>query len=238
MGRMRAEVIYENTLPAEFVCRVSRFTAEVSIDGVSVLAHVKNTGRLKELLVPGARVTLQRVTAPGRKTDYDLISVYRPRFKWINIDSQVPNALIRQVLTWAHPTGVVLPEYVYGDSRLDFCVEQGETRYLTEVKGCTLADDFRSGIGFFPDAPSDRAVRHLQELKRAAAEGYLCGIDFVIQMNGIHLVMPNDVMQPAFGAALREAAEAGVQVVCHSCHVEADSIRITGTTQTTQYFVR
>ena len=207
--------------------RINRFVAEVLIDGNPEQVHVKNTGRLQELLLPNAKVTLQRADNPDRSTAYDLISVYKPRLKWVNIDSLAPNELMKQQLMSMN-YDVVRPEYTFGDSRFDFYMEREGEKYLTEVKGCTLAADLKRGIGLFPDAPTERGVKHLEELAAAAKEGYHCQIVFVIQMNGIHMVFPNDDTQPEFGQALVRAAKAGVQVVYYSCHVEADSIKITG----------
>ena len=207
--------------------RINRFVAEVLIDGNPEQVHVKNTGRLQELLLPNAKVTLQRADNPDRSTAYDLISVYKPRLKWVNIDSLAPNELMKQQLMSMN-YDVVRPEYTFGDSRFDFYMEREGEKYLTEVKGCTLAADLKRGIGLFPDAPTERGVKHLDELAAAAKEGYHCQIVFVIQMNGIHMVFPNDDTQPEFGQALVRAAKAGVQVVYYSCHVEADSIKITG----------
>ena len=207
--------------------RINRFVAEVLIDGNPEQVHVKNTGRLQELLLPNAKVTLQRADNPDRSTAYDLISVYKPRLKWVNIDSLAPNELMKQQLMSLN-YDVVRPEYTFGDSRFDFYMEREGEKYLTEVKGCTLAADLKRGIGLFPDAPTERGVKHLEELAAAAKEGYHCQIVFVIQMNGIHMVFPNDDTQPEFGQALIRAARAGVQVVYYSCHVEADSIKITG----------
>ena len=207
--------------------RINRFVAEVLIDGNPEQVHVKNTGRLQELLLPNAKVTLQRTDNPDRSTAYDLISVYKPRLKWVNIDSLAPNELMKQQLMSLN-YDVVRPEYTFGDSRFDFYMEREGEKYLTEVKGCTLAADLKRGIGLFPDAPTERGVKHLEELAAAAKEGYHCQIVFVIQMNGIHMVFPNDDTQPEFGQALVRAAKAGVQVVYYSCHVEADSIKITG----------
>ena len=207
--------------------RINRFVAEVLIDGNPEQIHVKNTGRLQELLLPNAKVTLQRTDNPDRSTAYDLISVYKPRLKWVNIDSLAPNELMKQQLMSMN-YDVVRPEYTFGDSRFDFYMEREGEKYLTEVKGCTLAADLKRGIGLFPDAPTERGVKHLDELASAAKEGYHCQIAFVIQMNGIHMVFPNDDTQPDFGQALVRAAKAGVQVVYYSCHVEADSIKITG----------
>ena len=227
MSRPKAIIQYDNTVPAIFVRRVNRFVAEVMIDGDIEKVHVKNTGRLKELLVPKAKVTLQKSANLSRKTAYDLISVYKPGLKWVNIDSLAPNELMKQYLM-SLDYDVVKPEYTYGDSRFDFYMEGGGEKYLTEVKGCTLAADTTRGIGLFPDAPTERGVKHLDELAAAAKKGYHCQIAFVIQMNGIHVVFPNNDTQPEFGQALARAAKAGVQVACYGCHVEADSIKITG----------
>ena len=146
----------------------------------------------------------------------------------MNIDSLAPNELMKQQLMSLN-YDLVKPEYTFGDSRFDFYMERDGERYLTEVKGCTLATDLERGIGLFPDAPTERGVKHLDELAAAAGKGYFCEIAFVIQMNGIHMVFPNNDTQPEFGQALARAAKAGVQVVYYSCHVEADSIKITGT---------
>ena len=227
MSRPKAIIQYDNTVPAIFVRRVNRFVAEVMIDGDIEKVHVKNTGRLKELLMPKAKVILQRAADPNRKTAYDLISVYKPGLKWVNIDSLAPNELMKQYIM-SLDYDVVKPEYTFGDSRFDFYMERRGEKYLTEVKGCTLAADTRRGIGLFPDAPTERGVKHLDELAAAAKEGYHCQIAFVIQMNGIHMVFPNNDTQPEFGQALTRAAKAGVQVACYGCHVEADSIKITG----------
>ncbi len=236
MTRQKYAIRYENTVSGRFVRRINRFIAEVLIDGDAEQVHVKNTGRLQELLVPDARVTLQKISDPSRKTAYDLISVYKPELKWVNIDSLAPNALMKQYLMNQN-YDLVKPEYTYGDSRFDFYMERGEDKYLTEVKGCTLAADPERGIGLFPDAPTKRGVKHLEELAEAAGKGYFCEIAFIIQMNGIHMVFPNDDTQPEFGAALIRAAKAGVQIICYSCHVEADSIRITGSVSDTGRYI-
>ena len=227
MSKQKPIIQYENTVPGTFVRRINRFVAEVLIDGKPERVHVKNTGRLRELLLPNAKVTLQRADNPDRTTAYDLISVYKPRLKWVNIDSLAPNELMKQQLMSLN-YNVVKPEHIFGASRFDFYMERDGEKYLTEVKGCTLAADLKRGIGLFPDAPTERGVKHLDELTAAAKEGYRCQIVFVIQMNGIHMVFPNDDTQPEFGQALVRAAKAGVQVVYYSCHVEADSIRVTG----------
>lgn len=226
-------IYYEKTVSGLFVRRVNRFVAEVEIDGKTERVHVKNTGRLRELLVPNAKVTLQRAAVSGRKTAYDLISVYKAGLEWVNIDSLAPNELMKLYLR-SQDYDVVRPEYTYGDSRFDFYMERQGVKYLTEVKGCTLAVDLEKGIGSFPDAPTERGVKHLEELAAAAQVGYHCAIAFVIQMNGIHTVLPNDETQPEFGQALMRAVEAGVQVEYYSCLVEADRIRISGVTRGTE----
>ena len=234
--KQKPTIIYENTVAGSFVRRINRFTAEVLIDGETELVHVKNTGRLRELLVPKAKVTLQKTLNMNRKTAYDLISVYKPNLKWVNIDSLAPNALMKQQLM-SQNYDLVKAEYTYGDSRIDFHMEKNGEKFLTEVKGCTLADDLHPGIGLFPDAPTERGVKHLHELTKAAKEGCHTAIAFVIQMNGIHRVLPNETAQPEFKKALVEAAKAGVQIVCYSCHVEADRVKITSVTEDTSSFV-
>ncbi len=244
-------IYYNNTIPAIFVRRINRFVAEVEIpcseavrpDAVGIVAagnmaagnmaagkkervHVKNTGRLKELLVPGAKVTLQKAGNPDRKTAYDLISVYKQGLEWVNIDSLAPNELMKQYLM-DQDYDLVKPEFTYGDSRFDFYMEKQGEKYLTEVKGCTLAADLEQGIGLFPDAPTERGVKHLDELAAAVKKGYTCEIAFVIQMNGIRRVLPNDGTHPEFGEALVRAVKAGVKVSYYGCHVEADRIEIT-----------
>ena len=218
---------YENTVTGTFVRRLNRFAAEVLIDGKKEKVHVKNTGRLRELLLPGAKVTLQKASDPNRKTAYDLISVYKSGLEWVNIDSLVPNKLMKQYLMGLD-FDMVKPEFTFGNSRFDFYMERDGEKYLTEVKGCTLAADLERGTGLFPDAPTERGVKHLDELAAAAKKEYHCQAAFVIQMNGIHTVLPNDDTHPEFGQALRRAVAAGVQVAFYECHVEADSIKITG----------
>lgn len=236
MTHTNPTIKYDNTVPGIFMRRINRFVAEVEINGNTEKVHVKNTGRLRELLVLGAKVTLQKASDPNRKTAYDLISVYKPELEWVNIDSLVPNKLMKlQLMSQGYD--VVKPEYTFGDSRFDFYMERDGEKYLTEVKGCTLAADLERGTGLFPDAPTERGVKHLDELAAAAGRGYHCQIAFVIQMNGIHTVFPNDDTQPEFGQALKRAVKAGVQVVCYGCKVEADSIQITGVVEDTGRFM-
>ena len=181
---------------------------------------MNNTGRCRELLIPGAEVWVTAPGSPGRKTVYDLVAVQKGNGLLINIDSQAPNKVARE---WLETQGFdrVIPEYRYGDSRIDFFMERQGRRYLMEVKGCTLEID---GIGYFPDAPTERGVKHLHELARASKEGYRAMLAFVIQMDGVKEVRPNVATHPAFGTALKEAKEAGVRVICLPCHVEPDGV--------------
>ena len=217
---------YPNTIPGIFERRLNRFTAEVIVNDQPEKVHVKNTGRLKELLLPEAKVMLQKSDNLNRKTAYDLISVYKPGLEWVNIDSLAPNALVKQYLEM-QGYDLVKPEYTYGKSRFDFYMEKDGEKYLTEVKGCTLAADLNGNkIGLFPDAPTERGVKHLNELAGAARAGYRCSISFVIQMNGIRQVLPNDQTHPEFGRALKKAVDAGVKIVYYQCRVEADCIEV------------
>ena len=211
---------YELTLPAVFESRPNRFIAFVSLNGHREMVHVKNTGRCRELLVPGAEVTLCPSGNPQRKTAFDLISVQKPGLGWVNIDSQAPNIVAAE---WLRRQGFsdIIPEYRYGASRLDFCAEKEGRRTLIEVKGCTLE---RDGIGYFPDAPTARGTRHLRELTRAAAEGQAAMLLFVIQMEGVTQVRPNVGTDPAFAEALEAARLAGVGIRMLPCRVGPDSL--------------
>lgn len=213
---------YRNVFRGEFVSRPNRFIANVMIDGVPAIAHVKNTGRCRELLLPGAEVYLEKTDNPERKTEYDLIAVRKSNGLLTNIDSQAPNKVVREWLE-LQALDIIRPEYTYGNSRVDFYMEKGNQRYLLEVKGCTLE---RDGIGFFPDAPTERGAKHLRELRRAASEGYNATVAFVIQMDGISEVRPNIETDQEFVRALSEAEESGVKVLYLMCHVEPDAIAI------------
>ncbi|SFP33455.1 sugar fermentation stimulation protein A [Ruminobacter amylophilus] len=211
---------YKNITPAVFLDRPNRFIAHVeTADGVETV-HVKNTGRCRELLIKGSEVYLTAPGTPGRKTVYDLVAVRKGNGLLVNMDSQAPNVVVRE---WLDTLGFdrIVPEHSYGDSRMDFYMEYGSRRFLMEVKGCTLEI---AGTGYFPDAPTERGVRHLMELVRAVGEGYTAVLTFVIQMDGIREVRPNVSMHPEFGEALEKALKAGVQVVFLECHVEPDSL--------------
>lgn len=223
---------YKKTIPAKFVNRINRFVAQVEINGMIETVHVKNTGRCKELLLPGAQVVLEDCMNPNRKTRYDLISVYKKNFGWINIDSQAPNKVAEEWLN-TFDFDYIKSEYKYGDSRIDFYMEKAEKKYLMEVKGCTLEVD---GIGYFPDAPTERGIKHIRELAKSIEFGYEPILAFVIQMEGIMEVRPNIATHPEFGVALEEAKESGVQVLFLPCKVREDSLEIlSGSNQFTDW---
>ena len=215
---------YENITRAIFIKRPNRFIAEVDNDGQKETVHVKNTGRCKELLIPGCEVWLTAPGTPDRKTKYDLVAVRKNNGILFNIDSQAPNKVVKEWLA-EQDYDRVIPEYTYGDSRIDFYMERGDERFLMEVKGCTLEID---GVGYFPDAPTDRGVKHIRELINAKKAGYHALLAFVIQMDGVKEVRANVDTHPEFGEALDDARKAGVEVLFLTCHVEPDELIITG----------
>lgn len=229
-------MFYNNIQRAIFLNRPNRFIANIEIEGRIEVCHVKNTGRCRELLLPGAEVFVQYVgrgsgnpaeqgvNAPySRKTLYDLISVRKGQ-RLVNIDSSAPNKVFAE---WVYASGlfeditILRPEYRFGKSRFDFCVEADGHRCLVEVKGVTLEEN---GIARFPDAPTERGVRHLRELIDAAGADYGALAVFVVQMKGVRHMEPNWTMHPAFGEAMVEAVRAGVNVLAIDCHVTEDSI--------------
>ena len=218
---------YANIVSGRFIDRPNRFVAHVEIGGVMETVHVKNTGRCGELLLPDAHVTLAVSDSPSRKTKYDLISVYKKNLGWVNIDSQAPNVVVKEWLMSAprmFPDITKLkPEYTYGNSRVDFYLECGERKIFMEVKGCTLEMD---GIGYFPDAPTERGVKHLHELVKAVEDGYECHIAFVIAMPRVTNVLPNRATHPEFGDALDAAVKAGVKILRLPCAVRPDELVI------------
>jgi sugar fermentation stimulation protein A len=211
---------YQNITKAKFIARPNRFIAKVELDGNELVVHVKNTGRCRELLLPGATVYLEKAANPERKTPYDLVAVEKDG-RIINIDSQAPNAVVKEWLLGLGSYDVVKSEYTYGASRIDFYMEKGDTRYLMEVKGCTL---FRDGVGYFPDAPTERGAKHLRELTGAIKEGYHSIIAFVIQGEGISEVRPNVDTDPEFAKAFYEARDAGVEILFLKCNIAQDEI--------------
>ena len=215
-------MVYDNVTGAVFIKRPNRFIAEVNIDGRRETVHVKNTGHCKELLIPGSEVWLTAPGTPDRKTKYDLIAVRKNNGILFNIDSQAPNKVVKEWLA-SQDYDAVVPEYTYGDSRIDFYMERGNEKYLMEVKGCTLEID---GVGYFPDAPTERGVKHIRELIKAKEAGYHSILAFVIQMDGVSEVRANLDTHPEFGSALDEAEKAGVEIRFLKCHVEPDSLTI------------
>ncbi len=215
-------MIYENITRATFLNRPNRFIAEVDIEGHRETVHVKNTGRCRELLVPGCEVWLTAPDSPGRKTKYDLVAVRKYTGVLFNIDSQAPNKVVKEWLS-EKDYDKIIPEYTYGNSRIDFYMERGEDKFLMEVKGCTLE---REGMGYFPDAPTERGAKHIRELIKAKESGYKAALAFVIQMDGVSEVKPNKETDPAFAAAFAEAKKAGVDILFLRCHVEPRRLEI------------
>jgi sugar fermentation stimulation protein A len=213
---------YDNITRAVFEKRPNRFIAEVDIDGHKETVHVKNTGRCKELLIPGCEVWLTAPGTPDRKTKYDLVAVRKGNGILFNIDSQAPNKVVKEWLV-KQDYDLVIPEYRYGDSRIDFYMERGDEKFLMEVKGCTLEID---GVGYFPDAPTERGVKHIRELIKAKKAGYHAILAFVIQMDGVDEVRANVDTHAEFGETLDDARKAGVEVLFLTCHVEPDSLII------------
>ena len=217
-------MLYENIVPGIFLSRPNRFIAHIEIDGQDTVCHVKNTGRCKELLPPGAAVWCQKSNNPTRKTAYDLIAVQKGA-RLINMDSQAPNKAVHE---WLLKGGLgaiesLRAESTYGNSRFDFSFEKAGKRCFLEVKGVTLEC---GGVCAFPDAPTDRGTKHLRKLTALVDEGFGAYVLFVIQMTDVFYLHPNDATDPAFGAALREAAKAGVQVLAMDCVVTPDTMTL------------
>ena len=215
---------YQNMVPGVFLARPNRFIAHVEIDGKMEICHVKNTGRCRELLPAGAKVWCQQFDNPNRKTKFDLITVQKGDLL-INMDSQAPNAAAGE---WLLSGGLgqiseLKAEYTHGDSRFDFSFVKDGKRCFLEVKGVTLETD---GICAFPDAPTERGVKHLRGLTELAKQGLGAYVLFVIQMADVKYLHPNDATDPVFGIALREAAAQGVQILAVDCTVTEDSMTI------------
>ena len=216
---------YANVTEAVFLRRPNRFIAEVEINGKTETVHVKNTGRCRELLIPGARVWLTESKNPARKTKYDLIAV-RKGDMLVNLDSQIPNSAAAE---WIQKGGLfsdltsLRREVKYGDSRFDLYLEHGGKRAFVEVKGVTLEQD---GVARFPDAPTERGVKHVEELIRCLDDGYEAYLLFVIQMQGVRRFEPNWATHPEFGEALQKAHAAGVKLLAYDCDVSPDSIQL------------
>lgn len=216
---------YQKIKKAVFLDRPNRFVAHIELDGKTEVAHVKNTGRCKELLLPGSTIYVQEADSSTRKTKYDLISVCKGDML-INMDSQAPNKVFAQwVKEGRFLPGITLikPETTFGNSRLDFYLETAETKIFVEVKGVTLEE---KGVARFPDAPTQRGIKHLEELCAAVRAGYQAYGVFVVQMSPITRFEPNDQTHPAFGEALRHAAREGVQLLALDCSVTPNSLCI------------
>ena len=213
---------YTNIVKGYFISRPNRFIAKVEIDGTEHTVHVKNTGRCKELLTPGAEVYLQYSDNPARKTAYDLIAVQKGD-RLVNMDSQAPNTAFAEWAQLYYPGAVIRRETTYKDSRFDCYIEYGEDRIFTEVKGVTLEDN---GYVRFPDAPTERGIKHINGLIDAVNNGYKAQVFFVIQMENVHAFSPNYETQPRFGEALKAARAAGVDILAYSCKITPDSMVI------------
>ena len=218
-------MIYADIQEGLFLSRPNRFIAQVETKGKIEICHVKNTGRCKELLIPGAVVFLNAANNPKRSTKYDLVAV-RKGDRLVNMDSQAPNKVFLEYLrSGRYIKGIrhIKPEVKYGGSRFDFYVETGERKIFIEVKGVTLEED---GAAMFPDAPTLRGVRHLNELAGCVREGYDAHAVFVIQMRGVHYFIPNYATHPGFGEALAAAGESGVRIIALDCIVGPDTLEI------------
>lgn len=216
---------YRNIHKAIFLSRPNRFIAQVELNGREETVHVKNTGRCRELLIPGCTVYLEKSDNAARRTTYDLVAVEKGDLL-INMDSQAPNKVFGE---WAQQgrfrddLTLLKPETVWGKSRFDFYWEAGEKRGFVEVKGCTLEEN---GLALFPDAPTERGVKHLEELMEAQRTGYSCTVCFVLQMKGCRVFRPNELTHPEFADALRRAEQVGVHVLAVDCVVTPDSLVI------------
>jgi len=216
---------YDNIVRGEFIQRFNRFAAEVAIDGVAQTVHVKNTGRCRELLIPRASVILEKSPNLQRKTRYDLVSVYKGD-RLVNIDSQAPNKAFKEFLQaggFLPDLSLIKPEAAFGNSRLDFYLEAGPQRIFIEVKGATLEEE---GVAMFPDAPTERGIKHIEELIKAKYLGYEAYIVFIIQMGGIRRFTTNSRTHPEFAEAVVMAERQGVRVIAMDCSVTEDSMEI------------
>ena len=213
---------YENILRGRFLSRPNRFIAYVEVDGHIEKCHVKNTGRCRELLTEGCTVYLEKAKNPERKTRFDLVAVEKGT-RLINMDSYAPNIATEEFLPALFPNGIIRPEYTYGNSRFDFYIEDGERKILLEVKGVTLEKD---GVVMFPDAPTERGVKHVLELIKCIDEGYEAYLLFVVQMNNVKYFTPNTATHREFAEVLKRAAERGVKILAYDCTVTPEEMKI------------
>lgn len=216
---------YDNIHKGKFLSRPNRFIAIVEIDGKAEVCHVKNTGRCKELLIEGCTVWLEHSDSASRKTAFDLVAVEKGD-RLINMDSQAPNKAVGEWLREKNPFGEgfsVYPEKKYGNSRFDFYLESHDRKIFMEVKGCTLEKD---GVVLFPDAPTLRGVKHIEELSHCLDEGYESYIMILVQMSDVKYFTPNYDTHPEFGEALEKASQKGVKILCYDCNVTHDSMTV------------
>lgn len=214
---------YNSVRKGKFICRPNRFVAEVEIDGERHICHVKNTGRCRELLTEGADVILEKTENTVRKTEYDLVAVYKNGML-INMDSQAPNKVFGEWARKYFPEAILIkPEYKYKNSRFDFYIEEKDRKILIEVKGVTLEEN---GVVMFPDAPTERGVKHVRELIDATGNGYEAYIFFVIQMEKCGYFTPNRATHPEFAGVLELASKRGVNVMALNCLVSEDGLEI------------
>lgn len=215
---------YKDIQKAIFLSRPNRFIANIEIDGKPEICHVKNTGRCRELLIPGTEIVVQKADGKNRKTKYDLIGVYKET-RLINIDSQVPNKVFHEWVKESNffkDLSLIKPEYQYNRSRLDFYMETADGRkILVEVKGVTLENN---GAVRFPDAPTLRGIKHINHLCHAISEGFEAYLFFIIQMKDVLYFAPNNDTHQAFGEALADAEKQGLNIIALDCEVTADSI--------------
>lgn len=219
---------YEKIVSGVFISRPNRFIARIIINGKEKIVHVKNTGRCRELLIPGVKVYLEDFDGRmgSRKLRYSLIAVEKicpdnnGKTLLINMDSQAPNKVVGEWLSTQNYT-FIKPEYVFGSSRIDFYMERNDEKFLLEVKGCTLESD---GHCFFPDAPTERGIKHIEELISAKEKGINSAILFLVQMEEAKDFAPNDETHRAFGDALRLAKKKGVRILCYNCTVSPDTL--------------
>ena len=218
---------YTNVMVGKFIARPNRFIAHVEIAGREEIVHVKNTGRCKELLLPGVTVYVQHFPEGKRKTKYDLIAVEKQNIL-INMDSQAPNKVVQEWLVAKEPFGKITylkPECKHGDSRFDFYLETEAKKIFIEVKVVTLEE---KGVVMFPDAPTERGVKHVQELRHCLEQGYEAVVIFVVQMEGMRYFTPNRRTHAAFAEALERAEACGVKLLALTCAVTPDSLTING----------
>lgn len=216
---------YDNIRRGQFISRPNRFIANILVNGKEEICHVKNTGRCTELLVPGATIFVQEVKNDRRRTKFDLVSVFKGE-RLINIDSQIPNNIFREWIesnNYFPGLSLVKPEYKYRNSRLDYYLEAGDRKIMVEIKGVTLEKD---GATFFPDAPTERGIKHINDLCHAITEGYEAYLIFIIQMKNVLYFAPNRETHPAFADAVLRSVDMGVQLLALDCDVTADSITV------------